>query len=314
MPRVSVVVPAYNYAAYVGACLESVLGQRGFADLEVVVVDDGSTDGTREAVASFLRDPRVVLVAHERNRGHVAAVNAGLRRAGGEYLARVDADDFWDPEFLARTVPVLDAHPGVGMVHTACRLVDAEGRTTSERGADIPYPDGFRGDPLPWLLFDNFVPPAGALFRRGALELIGGAFSEEVPYSEDWRLWLAIARRHPVAFVDAPLAAYRVHGRNLHSALQRTRRAEESERRILDEVFADPLLAPEHRALRGRVYARHARRHADAHFGFGDRAGCLRCLRDALRHDPASLADPGFWKRGLLASLPEPLYRVLRRL
>lgn len=313
MPRVSVVVPAYNYAAYVGACLESVLGQRGFADLEVVVVDDGSTDGTREAVAPFLCDPRVVLVAHDRNRGHVAAVNEGLRRARGEYLARVDADDFWDPEFLARTVPVLDAHPEVGLVHTACRLVDAAGRTTSERGADVPYPDGFRGDPLPWLLFGNYVPPAGALFRRGALELIGGEFAEEVPYSEDWRLWLAIARRHPVAYVDAPLAAYRVHGRNLHSALQRTRRAEASERRILDEVFADPALAPEHRALRGRVYARHARRHADAYFGFGDRAECLRCLGDAVRHDVASLADPGFWKRGVLASLPEGVYRVLKR-
>ena len=313
MPRVSVVVPAYNYAAYVGACLASVLGQRGFADLEVVVVDDGSTDGTREAVAPFLRDPRVVLVAHERNRGHVAAVNEGLRRATGEYLARVDADDFWDPEFLARTVPVLDAHPEVWLVHTSCRLVDADGRVTSERGAPIPYPDGFRGDPLPWLLFDNFVPPAGALFRREALELIGGRFSEEVPYSEDWRLWLAVARRHPVAYVDAPLAAYRVHGRNLHSALQRTRRAEESERRILDEVFADPLLAPEHRALRGRVYARRARRHADAYFGFGDRAECRRCLREAARHDFASLADPGFWKRYLLASLPERLHRVLKR-
>ncbi len=313
MPRVSVVVPSYNYAAYVGTCLASVLGQRGFADLEVVVVDDGSTDGSREVIAAFLDDPRVVLVAHEGNRGHVRAVNEGLRRATGEYVARVDADDFWDPEFLARTVPVLDADPAVGMVHTNYRLVDGDGRVTSARGANIPYADGFRGDPLPWLLFDNYVPPAGALFRRAALELIGGEFSEDVPYSEDWRLWLAVARRHPVAYVDAPLAAYRVHGRNLHSALQRTRRAEEAERRILDEVFADPLLAPEHRVLRGRVYARHARRHADGYFGFGDRAECRRCLRQAVRHNAATVLEAGFWKRYLLASLPEGVYRVLKR-
>lgn len=312
MPRVSVVVPLYNYADYVGACLASILGQRGSTELEVVVVDDASTDGSREAVAPFLRDPRVTLAALPRNGGHVAAVNEGFRRATGEYLARVDADDLWEPDFLARTVPVLDADPEVWLVHTNCRLVDAGGRTTSGRGARVPYPDGFRGDPLPWLLFDNFVPPAGALFRRGALALVGGEFSEAVPYSEDWRLWLAVARRHAVAYVDAPLAAYRVHGRNLHSALQRAHRAEAAERRILDEVFADARLAPEHRALRSRVYARHARRHADAYYAFGDRAECLRCLRDAVGHRAASLLEPGLWKRGLLAALPERMVRVLK--
>ena len=276
------------------------------------MVDDGSTDGSREVIAAFLADPRVVFVAHERNRGHIRAVNDGLRRATGEYVARVDADDFWDPEFLARTVPVLDAEPAVGLVHTNYRLVDGDGRETSGRGTNIPYADGFRGDALPWLLFDNFIPPAGALFRRGALGLIGGRFSEEVPYSEDWRLWLAVARRHAVAYVDAPLAAYRVHGRNLHSALQRARRAEAAERRILDEVFADAGLAPEHRALRARAYARHARRHADACFGFGDRDECRRLLREAARCSFGSVLEPGFWKRYLLASLPERLYRVLK--
>lgn len=313
MPRVSVVVPSYNYAAYLGECMASVLGQRGFDDLELIVVDDASTDGSREVIGGFLHDPRVVYVQHAGNQGHIRTMNDGFRRARGEYVAHIGADDFWEPELLARTVPVLDASPRVGLVHTNYRLVDGEGRVTSERGTNVPYPDGFQGDPLPWLLFENFIPPVASLFRRGALELIGGEFSEEVPYSEDWRLWLAVARRHPVAYVDAPLASYRVHGRNLHSALQRTRRAEGAERRILDEVFADERLAPEHRALRGRVYARQARRHADAYFGFGDRAECRRCLREAARHDLASLADPGFWKRGLLASLPERLYRVLKR-
>jgi hypothetical protein len=100
-----------------------------------------------------------------------------------------------------------------------------------------------------------------------------------------------------------------VHERNLQSVLLRTRRAADAERQILDEVFADPDLAPAARALRPRVLARLARRHADGFFGFGERAECRRCLRDAARALPASLLESGFWKRYLAASVPPGLYR-----
>ena len=273
MPRVSVVIPSYNYAAYIGACLESVLGQRGFSDFEVVVVDDASTDGSREVIGRFLHDPRVVLVAHEANQGHIATANSGFRRATGELIARIDADDFWDPAFLARTVALLDARTGAWLAHTNYRLVDGAGRVTSERGTNIPYADGFVGDPLPWLLFENFIPPAAAIFRRGALELVGGEFDAAIPFAEDWRLWMAIARRHPFAYVDAPLASYRVHDRNLHSALLRSRAAEAADLAILSEVFADERLAPAILALRCRVLARHARRHAECYFCHCDGTG-----------------------------------------
>ena len=311
MPRVSIVVPSYNYAAYLGECMRSVLEQR-FTDLELVVVDDGSTDGSREVVESFLGDPRVVLVAHERNQGHIRAVNDGFRRATGEYVAHIGADDFWHPELLARTVPLLDAHPRVGLAHTNYRMVDGDGRVTSERGTNVPYADGFRGDALPHLLFENYIPPVAAVFRREALAWVGGEFSEAIPFSEDWRLWLAIARRREVAYVDAPLATYRVHGRNLHSALLRSHRAEAADRMILDEVFADPGLSPAARALEARVYARHALRHADGYFGVGERAECRRCLREAARHAPSAAARPAFWKRYLAASLPPRVYRGLQ--
>ncbi|HEX8429892.1 MAG TPA: glycosyltransferase [Longimicrobium sp.] len=311
-PRVSVVVPSYNYAAYLGECLASIVGQRGFADFEVIVVDDGSTDGSREVIAGFADDPRFVVIAHETNRGHIRTMNDGFRRARGEYVIHVDADDFWHPDLLARVVAVLDAHPSVGLVHTGYRLVDGEGRVTSERATNIPYGDGWVGDALPFLLFENFIPPAAALFRRSALEEIGGELPEEIPYAEDWRMWMAIARRHEFAYVDASLASYRVHDRNLHSALLRSRAAEAVERRILDELFADDGLPPATRALRRRVLARHARRHADSYFGFGDRAECRRSLRRALRHAPGSALEPAFWKRYLAASIPQSVYRALQ--
>ncbi|MBD0319024.1 MAG: glycosyltransferase, partial [Gemmatimonadetes bacterium] len=272
MPRVSVVVPSYNYAAYLGECMAGVLGQRGFDDLELIVVDDASSDASRKVIAGFLHDPRVVYVQHERNEGHIRTMNDGFRLARGEYVAHIGSDDAWDPDLLARTVPLLDADPRVGLVHTNYRMVDGEGQVTSERGTNAPYPDGFRGDALPWLLFENFIPPVAALFRREGLALVGGGFSEEIPFSEDWRLWLAIARRYRFAYLDAPLASYRVHERNLHSALQRGGRAEVADLHILDELFADPELPAAIRALRPRVYARHARRHADSHFAHGDHA------------------------------------------
>ncbi|HEX7242285.1 MAG TPA: glycosyltransferase [Longimicrobiaceae bacterium] len=311
MPKVSVIVPSYNYAAYIGECMESILNQRGFSDLELIVVDDASSDASREVIAGF-RDPRVVFLEHETNQGHIRTINDGFRRATGEYVVHVGSDDYWHPEFLARTVPVLDAHPEVGLVHTNYVLVDGEGRVGAERGTNIPFSGDFKGDQLPWILFENYLPPAGTLFRREGLELVGGAFSEDLPYSEDWRLWLAIARRYECYFLDEPLVYYRVHDRNLHTGALRSRRGEEVEVRILDEFFADDALPARIRELRPRAYATQYRRYADSYFGFGMAGDCRRCLRAAVRHAPGTMLKPEFWKRYVAASVPRGVYRGIQ--
>ena len=115
MPAVSVIMPAYNVAPYVGDALRSALAQT-FTDLEVLVVDDGSTDATADVVAGIAaRDPRVRLI-RQPNRGLAGARNTGLRSARGDVFALLDSDDLWEPEFLAEQVAILRAHPDVHTV------------------------------------------------------------------------------------------------------------------------------------------------------------------------------------------------------
>ena len=192
MPKVSVIVPSYNYAEYIGTCIESILGQEGFSDFELIIVDDASRDDSVEVIRRYAADPRVVFVRHEENQGHIRTINHGFRLARGEYLAHVGSDDYWDPRFLATCVPILDAHAEVGLVHSNCATVEADGSIGEERASNIPVPAGFKGSELVPLLYENYFPPHGTLFRRAGLELIGGEYSLALPYSEDWRLWLAI--------------------------------------------------------------------------------------------------------------------------
>lgn len=311
-PKVSVIVPSYNHAGYVGLCIESILGQRGFSDLELIVVDDASTDDSAEVIGRF-RDPRLVFHRQETNQGHVRNMNDGFRRASGKYLVHVGSDDYWHPDFLATCVPVLDAHPDVGLVHTNYAMVGPDGTVTQPRANDIPVPGGFRGSELEPLLYGNYFPAAGTLFRREGLELVGGRYDEDLPYGEDWRLWLAIARRWNCHFVDEPLVYYRVHEGNLHTGILRSRAGAASEMRILDEVFADPSLPAEIRRQADRVYATHLQRYADGYFAWGLMQDCRSCLRAAAARDRRALVAPTFWKRYLASLVPRGMYRGVQR-
>jgi glycosyltransferase involved in cell wall biosynthesis len=124
-PRVSAVLPVYNHGGYVGEAVASVLGQT-FANLELIVVDDGSTDATPEVLAR-IGDPRVRLLRHDENRGHGAALQTGLEAARGELLAIQDADDVWLPDRLAAQVPLFDADPGLVVAGSFGRVIDEHG-------------------------------------------------------------------------------------------------------------------------------------------------------------------------------------------
>jgi glycosyltransferase involved in cell wall biosynthesis len=311
MPAVSVVVPSYNYAEYIGKCIESILGQRGFSDFELIVVDDASVDGSQEVIRSF-DDPRLTLVCHEENQGHIRTINEGFRRSTGRYLVHVGSDDYWDPDFLSSTVRVLEEHPEVGLVHTNYAMVEADGTIASPRAENIPFTGDFKGSELRWLLFENYFPPHGTLFRRSGLELIGGSYSEELPYSEDWRLWLAIGSRSPTYFLDHVLAYYRCHDRNLHTRVLKSGLGEKVEIGILDEFFSRPGLDDEVRELRDQVYAAQYRRYADNYFGIGQMRQCRRCLHIALRHRPSIILERPFLRRYAASLLPLSVHHAVR--
>jgi glycosyltransferase involved in cell wall biosynthesis len=208
-PPVSVVIPAYNRAATIAAAIESVLRQT-YSDFELVVVDDGSTDGTL-AAAEAVRDPRVRLVAAPRNLGAAGARNLGVEEARGAWVAFQDSDDEWLPRKLEKQMARLagGAHLGAycGLL-TLGGLEDRPGERIRLRYVPDPSVVPADGSILPALLRGNAVSTQTLVVRRDLFRELGGFDAGTTPI-EDWDFVLRLAARGPVAFVDEPLVHQR---------------------------------------------------------------------------------------------------------
>lgn len=218
-PTVSVVIPTYNTAAFVGRALDSVLAQ-SWADHEVLVVDDGSTDGTAAVLAAYGERVRVLAQA---NAGPAAARNLGLRQARGRYVAFLDADDWWLPAKLVRQVELLDARPEIGFCSTATRVVAQDGTPAGD------WPCGVDGEQA--LLETLFVRSAavsgstsGVLARRDLL-LAAGGFDESLRGFEDPDLWIRLAARAGYTCIDERLTVVVRTAGSVSSHLPRMRAA-----------------------------------------------------------------------------------------
>jgi hypothetical protein len=200
-PRVSVIIPTYNHARYVGQAIESVLGQT-YGDIEVIVVDDGSTDDTRMVVQRF--GDRVRYVWQE-NRGLSGARNTGLREASGQVIALLDADDLYEPTFLCRIVMAFEANPNADAVYCGYRFVDASGNPLPQiERRVIPTQHLYRA-----LLDGNFLVPACMVARKRCYDECG-EFDESLRGCEDWDMWLRFAKRYQVLGIRDVLVRYRV--------------------------------------------------------------------------------------------------------
>jgi hypothetical protein len=198
-PRVSVVVPTYQRADLLGEALASARAQT-FADFELVVVDDGSTDGTRAAVAGLARADARIRYAWQPNAGVSAARNHGVRLARGEIVALLDADDVWRHDHLAVVTQVLDSRPEAVLCSTSHRF-DIAGRAPAS-AAEL-------ADALPALFAENVVGhPSGVAVRRRALAAAGG-WNERLHVMEGWELWLRLAATGPFAFLRRRTFRYR---------------------------------------------------------------------------------------------------------
>jgi glycosyltransferase involved in cell wall biosynthesis len=223
-PRVSVVIPTYNRAHTLRDAVASVLAQR-FRSLELLVVDDGSTDGTG-ALVRAVRDPRVRYIARE-HAGVSSARNAGVQHARGELLAFLDSDDVWRPDKLTHEVAFLDRHREADAVFSDLEKLDGERayasfmRQTavfSRYLRDRRYPDGLMLSPREMrliLLEEVPIKPSALTLRRAAFERTGG-FDEGWSSSEDWEFLLRFARAHRIGYLDRPLAVLRVGADSLH--------------------------------------------------------------------------------------------------
>jgi glycosyltransferase involved in cell wall biosynthesis len=301
-PHLSIVIPCYNYARFLPDCLNSVLQQVNPPDFEVVIVDDGSTDNTGE-VLDAITDPRVRIVRHARNRGHVVTINEALPLARGAIVARIDPDDRYHPGFMAAVCERLAANPSASLVYGNATIIDAHGRPTGHASVR-PHEGDFTGSEYVALLECNFIcAPTVAARREAWMDALpvpqGLAFN-------DWYFTLMAARRGPFCYVDRTLADYRMHGANHHTTVSRNRSEERSVLWLLDRMFeqaeSDPALERAKTQARRQVYGGHYLDFADKYFGFGMTSDARRCYLAAIRHRPSLAGRRGVARR-LLASL-----------
>ncbi len=210
VPRITVLTTVYNGARYLAEAIDSVLAD-GFDDFEYVIVDDGSTDATPRILAdAAARDPRIVLLRHEANRGIGAATNRGLAIARGQYVARLDADDISMPGRFARQVAYLDAHADVALVSMNYESIDADGAVLHRSHRDHPPAV------VEYLL--NFSNSLGGhsqvMFRRSAVTAAGG-YDESCGASLDYDLWTRIVRHGRMFVLPEIGMRYRVHDQSL---------------------------------------------------------------------------------------------------
>lgn len=204
-PKVSVIMPAYNAEDTVRGSVASVL-QQSLTELELVVVDDGSSDNSARLVRELADgDPRLHLICQP-NRGAGPARNRGLSAARGEYIAFLDSDDYWAPDCLERLAAALDTHPGTDLAYCGWQNVGL----TGGRGEPFVPPDYSDRDLVELFLGGNRWPIHGALTRREAIDRIGG-FDESWSSCMDYDLWLRLMAHVRIVRVPEVLAYYRHH-------------------------------------------------------------------------------------------------------
>mgnify|MGYP001576085848 CR=1 FL=1 len=228
-PLVSVITPTYNAGAYLRDTIRSVLGQT-YSNLEHIIIDDGSTDDTAEVVRAF-SDPRVKYF-HQKNSGQSAARNAGIAAAKGEYVALLDADDFFLPDKLSEQVGYLEAHPDCGFCY--CKVYhffhNDPGKTYYFA---MENPSGYLFDKL---LMSNFINPLSVVIRKDLLEKYGG-FEPAYRWIDEQYLWLKLAyRKVKFCYLDKALGYCRLHKESFTNRPQYFQKSQEEYLKILQLI------------------------------------------------------------------------------
>lgn len=200
-PLVSVIIPAYNAAPYIASAVDSVLGQT-YQNLEVLVIDDGSTDETRAVMAAYAADPRV-RYHYQENRGEAGARNAGLRLARGEFIALCDADDLWMPGKLEVQIPCFEGKPKLGVVYTNTVHVDA-----NNQEIETYQTQRHNGWICERLFMGNFVTGSTSVFRRNCLA--DECYDEALKTSADYDLSLRLSLKWQFEYLDVVTYRYRI--------------------------------------------------------------------------------------------------------
>jgi glycosyltransferase involved in cell wall biosynthesis len=262
MPKVSVIIPVYNRAGFLREAIDSVLNQT-WGDFEIIVVDDGSTDGTGEVAKSYGDRIRYF---HKKNEGPSKARNHGASRGRGRYLGFLDSDDIWEPHKLDVQMTFLESHPEVELISCGSYALGTPRKRRS------PIRGHMCGDLFLDLYQRSFINTSGVVMTRDSF-FQAGPFDEAIRTAEDYDLWLKVARTSTMAYLDAPLVGIRKHPDELSKNKLELR---QNAIRVIQKHF-DPTRVPE------RIYRR---RLADLNIYLGRgylRIGDFRASRESFR-------------------------------
>ncbi len=231
---VSVIIPTYNRKHYITKALDSVFEQT-YKNFEILVVDDGSTDNTREYLQKY--GTRIQYL-YQQNHGISHARNTGIRNSQGDYIALLDSDDYWLPEKLERQINLFQEHPEYGLIASCCASIRLDG---SFRDKNRPGKSG-------WILEDlfkaNFIRTSSAIIKRECFDTVG-LFDEKLKECEEYDLWLRIAAQYPIGFINESLVVYidNPHGVSIDSLTGRLYRLNVLEKQYLKEKIPKKLYA-----------------------------------------------------------------------
>lgn len=321
-PAVSVVIPAYNCGRYIPDALESILRQT-ISGFEIIVIDDGSTDGTEQAVASFRGENRIRYY-RQSNLGPGAARNRGIAQARADIIAFLDADDILEPESLQRRLDVLSRYPEISFVFSdtyvrlsagnPARIFFRERKFLEKSQSAIECADNdvyiFKRDIVRFCLRENLFPWTGTVMLRKSAVTETGGFSTERFGGEDKLMWLAILKRCRAAFIAAPLAVYNKY----RSSLTR-----DYERYCLDSIhilavflereFGD--YPEESRIIRNKI----GDRYFELAYHYLHKEGGLRQARKYFRESMRyNMRDGKNYFYLPLSWLPMPFFKIISRL
>lgn len=207
-PKISIILPAYNAALYIGEAIESLLKQT-FRDFELIIIDDGSQDETLEKIKSF-KDERIKLHKNETNLGIIRSLNKGLKLAQGEYVARMDADDISLPKRLEIQYNFLEENKNI----IGCGAYMKTFGATKELWAGPHKPEEVKAA----LLFFNVLNHPTMLLRRSLFDNDSYLYSEDYPHAEDYELWTRISRKFLLSNIPKVLLRYRLHEKSVSSS------------------------------------------------------------------------------------------------
>ena len=225
---VAVIIPAYNAERYIAETIDSVIAQT-YSDWEMIVVDDGSTDNTKNIVNEYVKQDSRIKYIYQENASQAVARNTGIKYSNGEFIAFLDADDIWMPDKIERQIRLFE-DSSVGLAYTLFVKIDSNSILIPSRNAQVKC---FKGNVYKNIIYDNFLATSSVILRAGLLSSNGLLFRTGRQGVEDWDLWVRMAQITQFDYIAEPLLRYRVYPGNQSSDILRMH---ESRMKTLDDL------------------------------------------------------------------------------